>query len=96
MQQARMLGFYQYKLKPRDTAINMKEDWTAEVVYPSGNVVSLGILPSEAAAKARCGKHALHAFGRRAGLLKPLIWNMEEIDNWVSRDGANTYRVSKK
>jgi len=65
-------------------------------MYSSGNAVSLGISPSEAAAKARCGKHALHAFGRRAGLLKPLLWNMEEIDNWFSRNGAITYRVSKK
>jgi hypothetical protein len=72
----------------------MKETWNAEVVYSSGNVVSLGISPSEAAAKVRCGKHALHAFGRR-GLLKPLLWSMEGIDNWFSRLGANTYRVSR-
>jgi hypothetical protein len=73
----------------------MKETWNAEVVYSSGNVVSLGISPSEAAAKARCGKHAFHAFGRRAGVLKPLLWNMEGIDNWLSRHGATTYRVSR-
>ena len=73
----------------------MKEAWIAEVVYPSGNVVSLGSAPSEAAGKARCAKHAVHAL-QLIPLPRPLVWKMEEVDRWFTRNGSNTYRVSKK
>ncbi len=66
------------------------------MIYSSGNAVSLGVAPSESAAKLRCGKHALHAIGRPAGILKPLVWTTEEVDSWFAESGSNTYRVAKK
>ena len=73
----------------------MKEVWIAEVIYPSGNIVSLGFAPSEAAGKTRCAKHALYTSEVRL-VSKPLVWSVGEIDGHFSRYGSYTYLVSKR
>ena len=73
----------------------MKEIWIAEVVYPSGNILSLGFAPSEAAGKTRCAKHALYTSDVRL-VSKPLVWNMRESDTWFTSMGSYSYHVSKK
>jgi hypothetical protein len=74
----------------------MREAWLAEVVYASGNTSSLGVLPSETAAKARCARHSIHAAGKGARLVKPLRWKMESAGSWVTKMGDCRYRVSNQ